>query len=128
MGCECPDDIPRPRGSCIYFIYSGGPFQRLNQLVAEAVSEHMEQSYGRPVVHDDGSLEFPGESPKLSGYRRDGSCLYPAWPPCTLRILKVQVVEGVLTIMGICGRPNVEHFSLEVCLDQCQECSARQPP
>jgi hypothetical protein len=128
MGCECPDDIPRPRGSCIYFIYSGGPFQRLNQLVAEAVSEHVEQSYGRPVIHDDGSLEFPGEPPVISGYRRNGSRLYPVWPPCAMQILAVQIVNKQLTVEVICGSPRAGHFSLKVTTDRCRDCLVRQSP
>ena len=88
----------------------------------------VEMAHGRPTVHPDGSLEFPGPPPAIPGYRPEGSRLYPAWPPCTLRMLRVQVVDGVLDIAGICGGPVAAPFSLEVTLDQCSKCATRQLP
>lgn len=82
-------------------------------------------THGRPTVHPDGSLEFPGPPPVLAGFRQEGSRLYPIWPLCTLRMLRVQVLDGVLNIGGICGNPESEHFSREATLDQCQNCPVR---
>ena len=39
-------------------------------------------------------------------------------------MLRVQVIDGVLSIAGICGGPTAEPFSLEVTPDQCQNCPA----
>jgi hypothetical protein len=122
MGCKCPDDTPLPHGSCSYLIYSGGPIERLYKLVAQVIPEDAELIHGHPIVHTDGSLEFPGEPPALSGYRLEGSRLCPAWPPCTLRMLRVQVVDGVLSVTGLCGNPKTACFSLEVSLEQCLKC------
>jgi hypothetical protein len=126
MGCECPDDIPLSQGNCNYLIYSGGPIERLYRLVAHVISKDAELVHGHPVVHNDGSLEFPGEPPTLSGYRRDDSRLYPIWPSCAMRMLKAQIEGGALTIMGICCSPRGDHFSLEISLDQCLKCLTRQ--
>jgi hypothetical protein len=131
MPCsDCPDLQSRPSApaGCNYLAYSGGPFHNLYRLLDQAIPANVELSHGRPIVHPDGSLEFAGDPPTLSGYRREGSRLYPAWPPCTLRMLGVQVVDGLLTVSGLCGSPKAEHFSLEVRLDQCQKCPVRRSP
>lgn len=128
MPCDCPDARPRrptPSGSCNYLVYSGGPPARLYRLLEQAIP-NVEMTHGRPTIHPDGSLQFPGPSPTLSGFRQEGSRLYPAWPLCTLRMLQVQVLDGVLTIAGICGSPETEHFGRQVTLDQCQTCPLRQ--
>jgi len=97
----------------------------LYRLVEHAIPD-VNMVHGRPTLHADGSLEFPGPPPVIPGYRPEGSRLYPAWPPCILRMLRVQVIEGVLSVTGICGGPTVAPFSLEVTPDQCQCCPARQ--
>ena len=128
MPCGCPDDQPRrptPSGGCNYLVHSGGPLARLYRLLAQAIPD-VEMTHERPTVHPDGSLEFPGPPPALSGFRQEGSRLYPIWPPCTLRMLQVQVLNGVLNIAGICGSPESEHFSREATPDQCRNCPARQ--
>ena len=129
MPCsDCPDAELRPSApaGCNYLAYSGGPFHNLYHLLDQAIPANVELIHGRPIVHPDGSLEFAGDPPTLSGYRREGSRLYPVWPPCVLRMLKVQVVDGLLTVSGLCGSPKAEHFSLEVRLDQCQNCPVCQ--
>lgn len=127
MPCDCPEDQPHPTpsGGCNYLIYSGGPLASFYRLVEHAIPD-AEMTHGRPTVHPDGSLEFPGTPPEIPGYRREGARLYPIWPPCTLRMLRVQVVDGVLGIAGICGGPTAEHFSREATLDQCRNCPVRQ--
>jgi hypothetical protein len=95
------------------------------RLVEHAIPD-VEMVHGRPTVHPDGSLEFPGPPPAIPGYRSEGSRLYPAWPPCTLRMLRVQVVGGVLSIAGLCGNPEAEQFSREVTPDSCQSCPVRR--
>jgi hypothetical protein len=127
MPCDCREDIPRPNptGGCNYLCYSGGSAAGIYSLVGEALPD-VEMAHGRPVVHSDGSLEFPGPPPAIPGYRQEGNRLYPAWPPCALRMLRIAVIDGVLTIAGICGEPAAEAFSQEVTPDQCQACPARR--
>jgi len=128
MPCDCPNDQPRrptPSGSCNYLVYSGGSPASFYRLLEQAIPD-VEMTQGRPTIHPDGSLQFPGPPPTLSGFRQEGSRLYPAWPLCTLRMLQVQVLDGALNIAGICGNPEAEHFGCEVTLDQCQNCPARQ--
>lgn len=126
MPCDCPEEQPRPvpTGGCNYLVYSGGPMASFYRLVEYAIPD-VAMAHGRPIVHPDGSLEFPGPPPAIPGYRPEGSRLFPAWPPCTLRMLKVQVVDGVLGIIGVCGTPKAEHFGQEVTPDQCQKCPVR---
>jgi hypothetical protein len=122
MGCKCPDDVPLFRGSCSYLVYSDGPVERFYRLIAQVIPDNAELTHARPIVHDDGSLEFPGEPPALSGYRRDGCRLCPVWPCCKMRMLKIQIVRGLLTVTGICGNPRMDDFGFEISLDQCQKC------
>jgi hypothetical protein len=96
------------------------------RLVEHAIPD-VAMAHGRPTIHPDGSLEFPGPPPPIPGYRPEGSRLCPAWPPCTLRMLKVQVIDGVLAIDGICGSPETEHFGGEAKPDDCRNCSVRRP-
>ena len=126
MPCDCPDDQPRPvpSGGCNYLVYSGGPLAGFYRLVEQAIPD-VELAHGRPTVHPDGSLEFPGPPPSLAGYREEGQRAYPAWPHCTLRMLKVQVVDQLLGLEGICGNPEAESFCLAVTPDQCQNCPVR---
>ncbi len=116
-----------PTGGCNYLVYSGGPLTSFYRLVEQAIPD-VELVHGRPTVHPDGSLEFPGPPPALPGYRQQGPRLYPAWPPCALRMLRVQVVDGVLSIAGICGNPAAESFSREIAGDRCRKCPTRQDP
>jgi len=127
MPCDCPEDQPRPTptGGCNYRVYSGGPLAGFYRLVAQAIPD-AELAHERSTAHPDGSLEFPGPPPAIPDYRPEGSRPYPAWPPCALRMLRIQVVEGVLSIAGICGGPTAAPFSLEVMPDHCQKCPARQ--
>lgn len=125
MPCsDCPDAQSRPStpAGCNYLAYSGGPLHSLYRLLDQAIPANVELIHGRPTVHLDGSLDFAGDPPILAGYGREGSRLYPVWPPCTLRLLAVQVVDRTLTVKGVCASPDAEHFSLEVTVDQCQNC------
>jgi len=127
MPCDCPEDQPRPKptGGCNYLVYSGGPLSQFYRLVEQAIPD-VELVHGRPTIHPDGSLEFSGPPPALVGYRQEGQRLYPTWPPCMLRMLRVQVMDGTLGIVGLCGTPEAEHFSQEVTPDHCQHCPARR--
>jgi hypothetical protein len=125
MDCGCPDPDPVPSG-CNYIACSGGPIQTVYRLVEQAIPADADLVHGRPQVHEDGSLEFAHKPPMLSGYQRKGLRLVPVWPPCRLRMLKVECVDKALTIEGICGNPEGEHLGRLVTLDQCRKCSKRQ--
>jgi hypothetical protein len=127
MPCDCPEDQPRPvpTGGCNYLVYSGGPMASFYRLVEHAMP-NAEMAHGRPTVHPDGSLEFPGSPLVIPGYRPEGSRLVPAWSLCALRMLRVQVIDGVLRIAGICGGPAAAPFTQEVTPERCQACPARQ--
>ena len=126
MPCDCPEEQlhPTPTGGCNYLVYSGGPMSSFYRLVEQAIPD-VELVHGRPTIHPDGTLEFSGPPPALAGYRQEGQRLVPAWPPCALRMLRVQVANSELAIDGICGNPAVEHFGQTTTLDQCQKCPAR---
>ncbi len=125
MPCDCPDDrSPVPASGCNYLVYSGGSLAGFYRLIEQAIPD-VEMAHGRPTVHADGSLEFAGAPPAIAGYRQEGSRLSPAWPPCSWRVLRVQVIDGVLGIAGICGGSKAERFSQEVTLDQCRTCPVR---
>ena len=51
-----------------------------------------------------------GSCPRNPGIRMEGSRLSPVWPPCLQRMLRVQVVDGVLDIAGLCGSPEGKHL------------------
>jgi hypothetical protein len=127
MSCDCPEEQPRPTptGGCNYVVHSAGPLSRFYRLVEQAIPE-VELAHGRPTIHADGSLEFSGPPPEIAGYRREGNCLYPAWPPCTLRMLRVQAIDATLQIDGLCGNPQARQFGGETAIDQCRDCRARQ--
>jgi len=126
MPCDCPEDLPRPKatGGCNYLCYSGGSAAGIYSLVGEALPD-VEMTHGRPVVHLDGSLEFPGPPPAILGYRQQGNRLYPAWPSCALRMLRVQVIDRVLSIAGVCGNPEARQFGQETKPDECRTCQVR---
>jgi len=128
MPCNCPEDRParpNPAGGCNYLVCSNGSVTSLYRLVEQAIPD-VPLAHGRPVVHPDGSLTFTTTPPSIPGYRPEGMRLYPAWPPCVLRMLQVQVVDQVLNMAGICGNPEAGQFSMEVAPDHCQNCPARQ--
>ena len=110
MPCNCPDDKsapPVPRSGCAYLVHSGGPASNLYSLVEHAIPD-VEMAHGRPKVHPDGSLEFPGPPPAIPGYRLEGSRLYPAWPPCTCACCGSKSWAGCLTSQASAAtlRPN----------------------
>jgi len=124
MGCECKEK-PVP-DACNCLVYSGGPMSRFYQLVGEAIADDAELSHSRPIIHDDGSLEFAKEPPTLSGYRRQGNRLRPVWPECTSRILTVKTSTGALTINGLCGNPECDEVGRRVTLETCQQCKYKR--
>lgn len=123
--CDCPDNQPRPvpTGGCNYLVCTGSSPSSLYRLVEQAIPD-VELSHGRPIIFSDGSLEFPESPPTLPGYRTEGRRLYPVWPVCTHRILRVQVVDKTLQIAGLCGNPEAGQFGNEITPDGCRDCPA----
>jgi hypothetical protein len=129
MPCNCPEDQPSrplPTGGCNYVVGTGSLPSSLYRLVEQAIPD-VELIHGRPIIYSDGSLEFPESPPTLPGYRTEGRRLYPVWPFCLQRILRVQVIDKTLQITGICGHPEAGQFGQEAAPDQCQNCPARRP-
>ena len=125
MDCGCPEPGPVSSG-CNYVIYSGGPIENVYRLVEHAIPADTNMIHGRPQVHPDGSLEFANDPPTLSGYQKKGLRLVPVWPPCVLRMLKVQVIDGRLTIAGVCSHLETTTLGGEVTPEQCEQCPIRQ--
>jgi hypothetical protein len=107
-----------------------GPQVDIYRTLVYAIPEGELES-GRPIGHDDGSLEFPQDHPQdLYGYTRDSENprrFHPAWPECVHRILGVFIHDKQLKVAGHCHNPKAELCRHPVTMDQCQACSARQP-
>jgi hypothetical protein len=107
-----------------------GPQIEIYRSVAYAIPEG-ELECGRPIGHDDGSLEFPlGTPPDLYGYIRDSENsrrFHPAWPECIHRIYGVFIHDRQLKVAGQCHNPAAEQFGRPVTTDLCQGCPVRQP-
>jgi len=123
MPCDCPEDRLVPTGDHNYLVCANGSLANFYRLVEQAIPD-IEMTHGRPTAHPDGSLDFPDTPPAIPGYRQDGFRLYPTWPPCKMRILRIQVVDKTLQITSLCGNPGTEQFG-QVVIDQCQNCHAR---
>ena len=71
MPCDdCPGEeltIPRPaRGARNYIVYTGEGYAAFYRLAGSMIPEG-ELRHGRPVVRNDGSLEYPAEPDLGSG-------------------------------------------------------------
>ncbi len=121
----------------INYVLNEGDVRVFHYTLGQAIPD-VEMKYGRPVVHEDGSFEFPvlegvgdavGEPEELYGYERDGEnrrLFRPMWPDCSERALGVFVHAGVMAVAGRCNHYLAEHFTRPVTVDQCRECSARR--
>ena len=115
----------------------GGNQAWFYKTVADVIPTGAVLRYGRPVGHEDGSLEFPalegvgepvGEPEEIYGYERDGEnrrLFRPIWPDCIERALGVFVRDELLVVAGRCNCHRAEHFNKPVTMDQCRECPAR---
>lgn len=91
--------------------------------------------YGRPKVHDDGSLEFEpvlDASPPapLEGYTPDTHnpwLFRPLWEPCLKRLAGFRkATDGTLTLKMACQNPAVtEHYMRFVGYSVCSACPLR---
>jgi len=75
MGCECKDKPIADACNCI--VYSGGPMRHFYKLVGELIPDDAELSHSHPIVHDDGSLEFTGETTQVVRIQASGTTTPP---------------------------------------------------
>ncbi len=142
---KCPEGQPialnmqapgRGTDQRINYVLNEGDVRVFHAMLERAIPD-VELKYGRPVVHEDGSFEFPmgegsigeGEPEDLYGYQRDGEnrrLFHPIWPDCMERALGVFVHAGSMMVAGRCNHYLAEHFTRPVSVDQCRECSARR--
>ena len=78
----------------INYVLNEGDVRVFHYTLGQAIPD-VEMKYGRPVVHEDGSFEFPvlegvgdavGEPEELYGYEQDGEnrrLFRPMWPDCS---------------------------------------------
>jgi len=127
MGCGCPEEEPPPF-SPFTLIYTSGTEAAYYRMVGVTLPESP-GSCGTPLVHDDGSVEYPkGDLPDILGYDRIGPRLFrPAWPSCRWRALTVTHPNGCLTVHGRCHHPLSNLHLQEVLPEQCNACSNRTP-
>ena len=83
---------------------------------------------GRPIVHDDGRIEYPeGDPPDIDGYERDGRTFRPIWPSCRWRALTVTTPNGCFAISSSCQNPlSARHLKHAPPAD-CHKCELRVP-
>ena len=132
MPCDdCPGEelsMPRPaRGARNYIVYTGEGYAAFHRLAGSMIPEG-ELRHGRPVVLNDGSLEYPAEPDDIHGYVRDAENprrLRPAWPECPWRMLSVEVFSGLLDIRGICMHGKTGCGGQSITMDRCQQCPER---
>ncbi len=92
----------------INYVLNEGDVRVFHYTLGQAIPD-VEMKYGRPVVHEDGSFEFPvlegvgdavGEPEELYGYERDGEnrrLFRPMWPDCMERAVGVFVHAGSIS-------------------------------
>ena len=125
MDCGCPGkDLIR--STCNHIAYSSGPLESVYLLVSQVIPDDVAMKHGRPKVHPDGSLEFPDTPPELSGYELQDGRLLPVWPPCVARMLRVEVIDGILKLTGVCSCIESNHLALDVTTDDCEKCAHRK--
>lgn len=109
------------------FFYSGGTEQAFYRMVRRATPIE-EGPCGRPVVHDDGSIEYPkGDPPDIKGYRRDGLVFRPCLPSCKWRALSVTRPDNCFAVEPECQNPLAKQHLQETVAEHCQHCEFRSP-
>jgi hypothetical protein len=119
--------VPKPVPVTIAPVESMVAFTR---LLRAAIAMTTDGDCGTPIVHDDGSIEYPkGAPPDIAGYMRDTSSLrvfHPAFAPCRQRILQVTRPQGHVALTSRCNHPKAEQFAREVTPDSCATCPTRR--
>jgi len=132
---DCPPiRLPIPDGPPLsrqinYLLNQDGPQSLFYRMVEHAIPAG-DLECGRPICHEDGSLEFPiGTPADLYGYGRDSENprrFHPAWPECIHRTLGVFIQEKQLVVAGQCNNPAFKGYGRPVTLDLCRDCPVRQ--
>ncbi len=92
----------------------------------------MQRKFPRPVVHDNGDIEYPrladstDQPDDIEGYARDANntlLFHPVWPTCMRRFVGFQLKDdGSVDIKAHCQNPEaVQYTGFITCLD-CQAC------
>jgi hypothetical protein len=133
--CDCPSTpLPVPGNQQTglrinYVLNYDGPQTDVYRALVHAIPEG-DLECGRPVSHEDGSLEFLTSQPAdIYGWTRDGANprrFHPAWPECIHRAFGVLIQDKQLVVAGRCNRLGCEQFGRPVTLDICRECPVRQ--
>jgi hypothetical protein len=92
--------------------------------------------YGRPKIHDDGSVEFepvPDAAPPaaMEGFSPDPEnpwLFRPLWEPCLKRLVGFQKApSGSLTLRSVCSSPAaLGQYMKPVALSACSACPVRE--
>lgn len=106
-------------------VYTGGTEAAFYRMVRLAIPIEPGPC-GRPVVHDDGRIEYPqGAPPEIEGYERNGRVFRPAWPSCRWRTLTVTCPNGCLAVRSCCQNPLAPHHLTQASLADCRQCEFR---
>ena len=125
MPCnDCPDPIPTDE---TVLIYTTPSTERVFYRMVRMALPEKAGECGMPVVHDDGSIEYPqGEPPDILGYTRVGRLFRPAWASCRWRALHVTHPNGCIAVRGCCGFPRSDRYLKTVQPNECADCPVRQ--
>lgn len=107
-------------------VYTGGTEAAFYRMVRLAIP--IEPGlFGRPVVHDDGRIQYPqGEPPEIEGYERIAPRVFrPAWPSCRWRTLTVTSPDGCLAVRSCCQHPLAPYHLKQALPADCQQCEFR---
>jgi len=122
----CGENLDLPSAKEMTLIYTRVCTEQMFYKMVPVPVE--EGACGLPVVHSDGSIEYPhGDPPDILGYTRSGLRFYPAWVSCRWRTLTVTHPNNCIAVKGVCGSPQSEHHLKSVQPEQCQGCRARWP-
>jgi hypothetical protein len=106
-------------------VYTGGTEAAFYRMVRLAIPIEPGPC-GRPVVHDDGRIEYPeGTPPEIEGYERAGRVFRPAWLSCRWRTLTVTCYDGCLAIRSCCQNPLAPHHLKQASPVDCRQCEFR---
>jgi hypothetical protein len=116
--------VKEPR-SCT-LVYSGGTEAAFYRMVRLAIPIDPGPC-GRPIVHDDGRIEYPeGQPSEIEGYERiEPRVFRPAWPSCRWRALTVANPDGCLAIQSCCQHPLAPHHLQQAAPADCRQCEFR---
>lgn len=106
-------------------VYTGGTEAAFYQMMRATLPES--GSCGKPIIHDDGSVEYPyGEPADIEGYERVDTLFKPMWPSCRWRALHVSHPDTI-QIRATCLCPLGNSHLQDVHVPACMGCTLRIP-